>query len=78
LFGFGRKFDSADLRHALPKCKTVERLASQARENFYTIFQLAVDAEKEAALPVFRPLFSLTPTIDRALGHYAARRISRA
>src|SRR5580658_3911345 len=55
LLGFVRKFDSTDLRHALPKCKAVERLDSQTHENLYAIFQLAVDAEKEATLRVFLP-----------------------
>ena len=47
LFG---KFDFPDFLDSLPESETVERLDSQARENLYAIFQLAVNAEKEAAL----------------------------
>src|SRR5271169_2447536 len=51
-----RNFDSADFLYALLECETVERLEVQAGENLDTIFQLTVDAEKEAALLVISSL----------------------
>jgi hypothetical protein len=47
-----RKFGSTDFLDALLERKAIECLDSQTRENLDAIFQLAVDAEKEAPLLV--------------------------
>src|SRR5208283_2655581 len=68
-----RKSDFADFPDPLLKRETVERLESQARENLDAIFQLAVNAEKEA------PLLVVIPFEGRGIGYSPMRcdRLSR-